>query len=1230
MVNKTKFYKTKVALAVVLSLSLAACGDSDGDAGSTATTTSSTDATQNTVGNQSELSGTVQGVVVDSNANPLVGVKVYLGAAETVTNAGGQYVFTNVAVTNVNGVNNEGDEDADAITQTLVITIGGTADYLGALVTVNPQAQVNNTGGNGNTAGDGTAVNSVVTAQTFIDGFTAEAGVAVLPTLNAGTYGYIRDCRTGQPLADTADILSLDFVGLTEDISGGSVLTTAEDTHTIASDANGEFSLTGLAANSSYTISAKQGWAITSGLGLATDVNTTVTTAADLLGMDSTTVTNTTTSTGGVTVNTVTTVVVVDADDIATTTTVVTTTNINSLSTGSEGSSEFLNTIEVCPVAFTDNDVTVAPFIKSINGQIGTSTVGLTGTNSINATPASVAAQYAALNQGVVNNFVINFSEEMASTFNLAEARVKVISPVAGSISETAADATVTLSADGTSATVTFVTDLAEGSKVDVWFPHWTALDANDSKFLVDNNKIIYDTVELATGAVKAVYTHAYFCTFAKPTDIASVTLAPQIFNADITKDGLSTDLSDYSLAFQDNDALEGTLAITQLNDGDAASAARLVALAAARGEVVTIDQDYAVVEFDDSNAASLIWDVDGTAYTSTGTTVVPASTAFTIVLNGTQKEAHFNGVAHDDVVSVTPVNGFGDVVTAGKVSLKVIDAIAPTTVLQESYNITDATGPRAGADVVDGTTANAAFGNGGEISAPGTTATAAGEPIIHIQPRHLAGQTNGAADRNEELDSLTAGMSGRLTAAEVTALGGAAGAQTRMSESVIATTAAGFANHTMPIYDATAIAGWAAVPATIGTAFNEDVTLTTTAPAYSGSTTIGGYAALNNVAVNVDGQPSVVDLVTFDTPSVVALSLDAGADLGFVGSVKDSRDNVSTANAQVFIQDTFPPMITETVWDGVTLELTFNEPVTIPNAGTTIRVIDPQVTTNVVSIPVTAAKAAVAGNVLSITLTGAENTSIAPLFVNGANNEFLYNDDATASDEEQHALIDWDLIEDATGNSWSEFSPSLSVSNRGLEAAPVTVPAADTRRWEVVAPRFLAVNAVGPFTYSVATAGYDNAGAPLGGDDNGDVVYTITFTHPIDLTLSAAPVVNEFTDAINVSDGIVTPDPVTALTYSTSTAAGAAVLNGLFIMDLNGDSVADANDTFNTGVVSATVTNGSATISNGNTTVTLTISAADEAIIFGTSTFGFATNVTSAVNGLETGAGNFNWQNSN
>jgi hypothetical protein len=1155
MVNTTQFYKTKVALAVVLSLGLAACGDSEGDAGSTSTSTTAgatTDATQNTVGNQEGLSGTVQGVVVNTNGTPMEGVMVYLGSESTTTNAGGQYVFTDVAVTNVSGVNNEGDETIDPVASTLVVTIGGTDTYLGALVTVTPQAQVNNTGGQGDGQSGG---NSDTTIQTFIDGFTAQAGTAVLPMLNAGAYGYIRDCDTDIQMTEMADLLSLDFVtanGSTNDVTtavagNGVQVTNAEHGVDFGSDADGEFSLMNLAANSTYTISAKQGWEIS------------------------------------------------DASDA--------TNSSLTFTTNSEGSSEFLGTIEVCPVEFVDTipgpAAPAAPYIDSIDGQIGTSELAGDGNSTYTflgdhdddaLTPDTLALEvlnYAALNQGVVNDFVINFSEEMASTFNMAEARVKVDGA-------SVLDATVTLSAEGDSVTVTFADDLPEGSKVDVWFPYWLATDANDALFLVNNTDIGYDAVAVETTS-KALYAHAFFCTFEKPVDEATVVLGPQVIDADTSEDGASADLAGYSTAFQDN--IDGGPAITQLNDGDAMSGTRLEALALARGVTVTVDQDYAVVEYDGSNAASLIW------------SPTPTATIANV-------EAHYDGTAHGTTVSVTPVNGFGDVITSGKMSFTLLDAIAPTTVLQESYNITDATpatgtaAPRTGQDVVTGTTGNAAFGNGGEISLGGSAGTSVGNPIIHVQPRHLAGQVSGAAVRNTELDSLTGGMSARLSAAELTAFGPGAG--TALSQSTIA-------GHEMPVYDATAIAAWAATPGTIGVAFNEDATVTAVAPVFDGSTTLSGYAALNNVAADVDGNVVAVDLVTFATPDVVALSLDAGADLSFVGAVTDSRGNAATANAQVFIQDTFPPMMTAAVWDGDTLELTFNEPVVIPAAGTSITIIDPETTTNSLTIALTTTNAVASGNTLSITLTGGQNTTMAPLFVDGAGGEFLYDAIGTAT-EEQHALIDWDNIADATGNEWSEFNPTLSSSNRGMESAPIVF---DTRRWEVVAPRFLVVNSVGPFTYSVATAGFDDGG--VGGDDDGAVTFTITFTHPIDLSLG-----NAFSNAIDAADTIATPDPITNLSYSTANAAGTAVLNALFTMDLDGDSVVDANDSFSTGVVSATVTNGSLAISAGNTTLTLTIGAAVESIVFNTSDFGFATTTTSAINGLQTSAGNFPWQNTN
>jgi hypothetical protein len=1169
MVNKTQFHKTKIALAVVLSIGLAACGGEDSTSTSNSKSESTTDATQNTVGNQADLSGTVTGVVLDTNGNPVVGAAVYLAGAETTTDAGGIYVFNNVAVVNVAGVNNEGNQADDTVGTPLVITIAA-AGHMGASVTVNPEAQVDNTGGQGDGQSGG---NSNVTIQTYIDGFTAQAGTAQLPAISKRVYGYLRDCATNAPLV--GGTVAFDFKAV---LSGGTADTVAPGTTTTnnaagdysaMTDADGMFDIM-VPADSTLTFLVN-GW-----LSTDTDIN----------------------AFGAPAVN-------------------------SDITTEDEQIDLFLGTTEVCAVGFEEEPhVVTAPQVKSIDGQIGlTELVGdISYTHQKDAdddqTTVPVATSelinYAALTQGVVNNFVINFTEEMASTFDLSEARVKLDGA-------TVTDATVTLSADGESATVTFVTDLDEGAKVDVWFPHWTAIDAEDSTFLVDNFDIGYDAVGVVIADNKSVYTHVLFCTFSKPVNEATVTLGPQIFDADTTEDGLSTDLSDYSLAFQDNDALEGTLAITQLNDVDALSSARLVALADARGETVTIDQDYAVVAYDGTNAASLNW-MHGT--TPVVTTAGAGTSAYSIVTNGTNTELHITPAAHNDTITVTPVNGFGDVLTAGAMTVTLVDAIAPTTVLQESYNITDVTGPRAGQDVVDGTTANAAFGNGGEVSAPGTTATAAGEPIIHIQPRHLAGQTAGAADRNDELNALTAGMSARLTASEVTALGGATAAQAAMS-----VTTTFISSFDMPIYDATAYAAWAAVPATIGVAFNEDVTMTATAPAFSGSSTLSGYAALNNVAADVDGNVVSVDLVTFDTPSVVALSLDAGADLGFVGSVTDSRANVSTANAQVFVQDTFPPMMTAAVWDGETLVLTFNEAPVI-TVGADITVIDPSATINNTTVAVSATNTVIAGNVMTITLSGAENLAVAPLFVSGANNEFAYNDDASTTNNlpegEQHALIDWDNIADATGNEWSEFTPTLSSSNRGMEAAPA---GADTRRWEVVAPRFLAVDEVGVFSYSVTTAGYldTDPGVNLG-DDDGTVTYTLTFTHAIDLTNS-----NAFSDVIALHPSYTLP--ITgSVSESTATADGTTVLNGLFLIDLNNDG-ADGF-TLAANPVSANDVHGAVNISADHKVITLTVAGvantATESITFNVTTVGLATTTDSAITGTQTSAGNFVWQSNN
>jgi hypothetical protein len=316
--------------------------------------------------------------------------------------------------------------------------------------------------------------------------------------------------------------------------------------------------------------------------------------------------------------------------------------------------------------------------------------------------------------------------------------------------------------------------------------------------------------------------------------------------------------------------------------------------------------------------------------------------------------------------------------------------------------------------------------------------------------------------------------------------------------------------------------------------------------------------------------------------------------------------------------------MMTESVWNGETLELTFNEAPVI-TTGANITVIDPVNTNNDRTINVTASNTTISGNTMTIELSSADNTALAPLFQNGANNEFAYDDDGVTTNNlpngEQHALIDWDNISDATGNQWSEFNPTLSVSARGLEAAPV---ANDTRRWEVVAPRFLAVNAVGVFTYTVATSGYLDADN-LNGDDDGTVTYTISFTHPIDVTNA-----NAFSTPIAVHPSYTLP--ITgAVSASTADANGVALLNSLFTVDIANDG-ADAF-ALNTTTVDANNVHASFSLSADHKVVTLTVAgAADTAasIQHLVTTFGFATTTTSAITGSVTGSGNFNWQNNN
>lgn len=189
------FKKNKVSsavtaiLATTMALSLSGCLV-DGDK------STSTSVTGGSFVRVSDPVGMVSGVVQDTNGNPVVGASVYLAGQKKITDEAGGYVFSRVPVTNTVGA-----DTGAAAGGALTITVLGTAGYLGATVTVRPQAQIDGTQA---AAGDGD-----IGVTTFIDGYIASAGVAVLPAMTSTVNGILRNADTGEAIANAP--ISLDF-----------------------------------------------------------------------------------------------------------------------------------------------------------------------------------------------------------------------------------------------------------------------------------------------------------------------------------------------------------------------------------------------------------------------------------------------------------------------------------------------------------------------------------------------------------------------------------------------------------------------------------------------------------------------------------------------------------------------------------------------------------------------------------------------------------------------------------------------------------------------------------------------------------------------------------------------------------------------------------------------------------------------------------------------------------
>lgn len=240
--------KSLVAAVAAGTLVLVGCGEDDSNSSNSST---SNESSQYVSVNNPR--GSITGLVTDTNGMPIEGATVYLGNQSVVTNAGGQYYFSDVAVSQT--VRN----DNDSYAQALSLTIVPPAQYLKASVTVKPQAQLFN-GSEANA--DTSEVTNPVT--TFIDGFNASAGTAVLPEKMATVKGVLRSADSGEALAQVN--LALDMISTASEVDqeqeqDGVVTSYGIESVTTTTTASGAFEFSNVPADAILKLAA-DGYAV--------------------------------------------------------------------------------------------------------------------------------------------------------------------------------------------------------------------------------------------------------------------------------------------------------------------------------------------------------------------------------------------------------------------------------------------------------------------------------------------------------------------------------------------------------------------------------------------------------------------------------------------------------------------------------------------------------------------------------------------------------------------------------------------------------------------------------------------------------------------------------------------------------------------------------------------------------------------------------------------------------
>ncbi len=246
-----KFRKTSLAAAIALvsgTMMLSGCNLAEGDS---STSTAYTADTTNVAGSLQAATGTIYGQVQDTNGHAIAGATVSAAGQTVTTDASGSYALSGVKV----GPNSH-----------LQVRVAPPAGYLAGTVTVSPDAYIIYKGNVGGAAG------SSIQA---IQGWTEQAGTAVLPAIGASFTGVLRNQLTQEPIANTRVALDLVSVGSNiragqngangnqtgqeiDDNDVGTSYATAE--YIATTNAAGEFTFENLPEDSTYRLRVEGNW----------------------------------------------------------------------------------------------------------------------------------------------------------------------------------------------------------------------------------------------------------------------------------------------------------------------------------------------------------------------------------------------------------------------------------------------------------------------------------------------------------------------------------------------------------------------------------------------------------------------------------------------------------------------------------------------------------------------------------------------------------------------------------------------------------------------------------------------------------------------------------------------------------------------------------------------------------------------------------------------------------